>query len=203
MLKTCQFTAIYCSLTLYLSIMLQRMASTSYSIGQVRDKLFDSSDADDDDLSDSNSDFESEETQTHDDDQGPTTNDNILSSEDSDSEIEIRNNAEIDDDDDVAPPLSKRRRFPPREKLICNLEATLVENNYELMNVIANQAKCIYGKLERGNKSEPERTIKWQNKPPTSVGRQSISNIILGSPGVRNEFKDRLPPKAAWELFFI
>ena len=177
------------------------MASTSYSMDQVRDKLFDSSDDDDDNLSDFNSDFESEETQTHDDDQGPTTNDNILSSEDLDSEIEIRNNAEIDDDD-VAPSLSKRRRFPPREKLICNLEAALNEHNYELMNVDANQAKCIHGKLERGNKSVPERTIKWQNKLPTGVDRQSTSNIILGSPGIRNEFKNRLSPKAAWELFF-
>ena len=136
MLKTCQFITISCSLTLYLSVILQRMASTSYLIDHVRDKLFGSSDDDDDDdLSDLSSGFESEETQTHDDDQGPTTNDNILSSEDSDSEIEIRNNAEIEDDH-VAPPLSKRRRFSPREKLICNLEAALDENNYELMNVM-------------------------------------------------------------------
>ena len=69
-------------------------------------------------------------------------------------------------------------------------------------NLDANQAKCIHGKLERGNKSVPERTIKWQNKPHTGVGRQSTSNIILGSPGVRNEFKDRLSPKAAWKLLF-
>ena len=48
----------------------------------------------------------------------------------------------------------------------------------------------------------PERKIKWQNKPPTGVGRQSTSNIILGSPGVPNEFKDRLSPKATRELFF-
>ena len=135
------------------------MASTSYSIDQVRDKLFDSSDGDDDDLSNLNSNFESEEAQTHDDDLGPTTNDNVLSSKDSDSKIEIKNNVEIDDDD-VAPPLSKRRRFPPRGKLICNLKAVLEKNHYELTNVDANQAKRIHGKLERGNKSVPEITIK-------------------------------------------
>ena len=99
---------------------------------------------------------------------------------------------------------TKRRRFPPHEKLITNIGTALQEEHYNPLDLISNKRRSYEVELQKASKDQQGAFTTWTNSPPAMCGRQARSyyNVIQCAVGARQEFKDYVSPKATWELFF-
>ena len=76
------------------------------------------------------------------------------------------------------------------------------EEHYHPLDLTLNEEKSYRVELQKANKNQRGAVITWSNTPPAMRGRQARSDVIQGTIGVRQEFKDYISPKATWELFF-
>ena len=109
---------------------------------------------------------------------------------------------DYEDDNVFQPPQRKRRRFAPHEKHITDISTALQEEHYHPLDLTLNEEKSYRVELQKANKNQRGAVITWSNTPPAMRGRQARSDVIQGTIGVRQEFKDYISPKATWELFF-
>jgi len=151
---------------------------TFFSANEVKDKLFEMSD-DEDNLSEILS-------------SGEESDDDDIFAPSTAEELVVQNEE----------PPEKRQRRPPISHGINSIDAALDHENYEKVIMCNNLSKNFTCTIEKPTASTSGTTIEWTSEQHLSIGRQDESNIITGPIGVRGEAQNSTTPREAWECFF-
>lgn len=91
----------------------------------------------------------------------------------------------------------KTKFVPLKKRKVNSLDATFCEANYSVRSPVpASNQKTITGILQRGKERKrlpniPEKTVKWTNVAPPTVGRHGTQDIVENRPGLAPKSKVR------------
>ena len=117
----------------------------------------------------------------------PENENDDLTSDDEQSETDEMETAENSD-----------RQFHRRKNkyLVCSIDTSLDENNYDMIDIANVEEKEIDVPLEKKGKQVTKK-ITWTTKKPNIVPQNIVPNIS----GVKPEYRGKVEPLDAWSTF--